>query len=446
MPACLAALISPVGNKGECMKVGSWLRGVCCASLVVSGPLAAQVVVLPQSPSNTPPVAQQPPTDPDDTPEDIAKDAARDLKDSSYYNKPGATRAQYDADWQTCRLIARGSRTPGGTLVYAYNPAVISPLAAGIGAGIGSLIGNMIVEGQLRRANRRSCLMYKGWRRVDLSDAEAKRVMAMTDIQRDEFFATAVGEATPAGKVTSITSFSLAADPALKLDAPLSGAPTLAVAKKQDDPKAPIVLKEGEGALVLAFSRPDAGSAGRSGQVQLYRYDLDQRDLHYQPRDWKKKGDLTTYSALAKSKDRKAPYEMQVIKLTGGHYVIGGALAGPAQLMSTNCFGAPVITVPAGKVVYLGDWFPFMGVTLANGDKLPAAMGWAPHLEQARSGLAAFQPALAARLEQAEVRNGATYSCAAVAMNKWELPGVPQLDPAPASTAQATGGALGATR
>ncbi|WP_303783449.1 hypothetical protein [Sandarakinorhabdus limnophila] len=48
-----------------------------------------------------------------DSPEEIAKDSARDLKDSRYYNKPGATRADYDKDWQKCRLIARSSRTPG---------------------------------------------------------------------------------------------------------------------------------------------------------------------------------------------------------------------------------------------------------------------------------------------------------------------------------------------
>jgi len=51
-------------------------------------------------------------------PEEIAKDAARDLKDNRFYNKPGATRAQYDADWQTCRLIARGSAKPSGTITY----------------------------------------------------------------------------------------------------------------------------------------------------------------------------------------------------------------------------------------------------------------------------------------------------------------------------------------
>lgn len=82
-----------------------------------------------------PAVAQTPAADPRDTPEEIAKDAARDLKDSHFYNRPGATRAQYDAAWQRCRLIARGSRTPSGSIPYYYNPALMSPIAAGSAAG-----------------------------------------------------------------------------------------------------------------------------------------------------------------------------------------------------------------------------------------------------------------------------------------------------------------------
>jgi hypothetical protein len=143
----------------------------------------------------------------EDSPEEIAKDAARDLKDSRFYNRPGATRAEYDAAWQECRLIARGSRTPSGSYTYVYNPNVISPLAAGIGAGIGGLIGNAIVQGQIRRANRRSCLLVKGWRLVEVDGAEAVKVSAMTDAERDTYFGTIIG-ATDLGtkKVTTWTN------------------------------------------------------------------------------------------------------------------------------------------------------------------------------------------------------------------------------------------------
>ena len=78
----------------------------------------------------------------EDSPEEIAKDSARDLKDSRFYNRPGATRVEYDKAWQECRLIARGSITPKGGYVYTYNPNIVSPFVAGAAAGIGNAIGN----------------------------------------------------------------------------------------------------------------------------------------------------------------------------------------------------------------------------------------------------------------------------------------------------------------
>jgi hypothetical protein len=137
---------------------------------------------------------------PKDSPEEIAKDAAGDLKDSRFYNKPGATRAEYDADWQECRLIARGSKTPSGSVPFFYNPAVISPIAAGIGAGIGGLIAGAIQQSAARRANRRACLLFKGWRLVEVDDAEKARVAAMPDAERDAYFNNILGAVEVKGK------------------------------------------------------------------------------------------------------------------------------------------------------------------------------------------------------------------------------------------------------
>lgn len=129
----------------------------------------------------------------DESPEEIAKDSARDLKDSRFYNKAGATRADYDADWQKCRLIARGSRTPSGTATYVYNPAVVSPIAAGVGGGLGAAIAQAIIEGQIRRANRRSCLLIHGWSWVEVDDAERTRVAAMPDAEKQAYFNAILG-------------------------------------------------------------------------------------------------------------------------------------------------------------------------------------------------------------------------------------------------------------
>lgn len=129
----------------------------------------------------------------EDTPDEIAQDAARDLKDSRFYNKPGATRADYDKAWQECRLIARGSRTPGGTSVIVYNPNVISPAAAGAAGAAGSLIGALIAEGEARRANRRECLLVRGWRWVEVDSATRAKVAAMSDAERSAYFDRIVG-------------------------------------------------------------------------------------------------------------------------------------------------------------------------------------------------------------------------------------------------------------
>jgi hypothetical protein len=382
-------------------------------------------VMVPYGGNKTVPVPQEPINGPKDTPEEIAKDAQRDLKDSRFYNKPGATRAQYDADWQTCRLIARGSRTPSGTIPYYYNPAVISPLAAGIGGGIGGLIGAAIAEGVQRRENRKQCLLIKGWRLVEVRDDQQAKVAAMTDDQRSAYFDGIVGAQNVDGVVTERTSFALAPDPALALDAPVAGPASVWLGKKVDA-AAPFALAPGEAAVVVAFRRPDAGSAGRSGLVQLSRYDLAGRDLVYRPKDWKKTGDKTVYSADVKSGDKKAPYEVQVVRVTPGDYVFSGFSVGPMVPTRTHCFGAPAFHVNAGEVVYLGDFIPYWNVALKDGSKV-STLAWAPHAEEARAALAAKQRALAAAMKPADWRNRATYACSAITMDRWDLPGVAEL-------------------
>ena len=412
------------------------LAAALAASALASQPLFAQATTLVQVPGSTPAAVPQEPAD-DDSAEDIAKDAARDLKDSRFYNKPGATRAQYDADWQRCRLIARGSRTPGGTVPVYYNPAIVSPVAAGVGGLIGGMIANAIIQGQQRRANRRQCLLINGWRLVEPPAAAAAKIATMTDKQRDDYFNSIVGAEKVKGEITERTSFALAPDPALKLDAPVSGPSSVFLGKKVEAATR-VVPGPKEGVVVLAYRRPDAGSAGRSGQIQLARYDLEKRDLVHQPSDAKKKGDKTTYGYLSHSVDKKVNYEVHVLKLTPGDYVITGTGVGKAPIVTSNCFGAPTFTVKAGEVAYLGDFIPYGDVKLSDGKKL-LGLARALHLEDARKALAGKQPELAAGLQPATIRNGATYACAAINMDRWDVAGAEMLEPAAAAAQEASG-------
>lgn len=399
---------------------------------------AQAVMPVPYGGTKPPAVPQTPPSDPKDTPEEIAKDAARDLKDSRFYNRPGATRAQYDAAWQRCRLIARGSRTPSGSIPYSYNPALVSPLAAGIGGGIGGLIAGAIAEGQQRRANRRNCLMIDGWRVIEVPKATATRVQAMTDAERDAYFNGIVGAAQVEGVVTDRTSFTQPQDPSLHLDMPVAGPGSVFLGKKVD-PKAPFALAPGEAAIVVAFRRPDALSAGRSALVQFSRYDMAHRDLIYRPKDWKKTGDKTVYDLAAGSADKKAAYEVQVLRVTPGDYVIASTAVISKIATTTNCFGAPTFHVGAGDVAYVGDFVPLVNAKLADGTAL-STLAYAAHIEDARRTLAATQPALGAALRPATLFNKATYACSAITMDRWDVPGAAPLPDAPLPDAPSPAG------
>ena len=366
------------------------------------------------------------PVDPKDSPEEIAKDAQRDLRDNRFYNKPGATRAQYDSDWQECRLIARGSRTPAGTVPLVYNPAVVSPLAAGVGGVIGSAIGAAIVEGELRRANRKNCLLIRGWRLVELPRDAAERVTAMSDADRNNYLNQMVGAAAVDGEITERKSFSLPADIVGNVDGGLSGPESLFLGKEVDA-SIPMTLADDEAAVVIGYRRPGQFSAGRFLQIDVTRYAPDKQDLVYQPRDWKKIGDKTTYNREIASGDRKAGLEIQVVKLTPGDYVISAA-SFMRQIMSTNCFGAPTFHIAAGQVLYLGDFIPVFGAVGADGKKV-FGVGYASRIESARRILAAKQPQLATNMMPAKILNGATYACSAVTMDRWDVAGADALVP-----------------
>lgn len=81
-----------------------------------------------------------------------------------------------------------------------YNPTLISPAVAGAAGGLGALLGAAIKQGEVRRANRRSCLLIRGWRLVEVDDAEQARIAALSDAERDAYFNTIVGAAEVSGK------------------------------------------------------------------------------------------------------------------------------------------------------------------------------------------------------------------------------------------------------
>jgi len=75
-------------------------------------------------------------------------------------------------------------------------------VAAGVGGLIGGLIAAKIEKDRMRRANRRSCLMIRGWRVVEVDEAEKARVAALSDSQRNAYFDRIVGAETVKGEIS----------------------------------------------------------------------------------------------------------------------------------------------------------------------------------------------------------------------------------------------------
>jgi hypothetical protein len=208
-------------------------------------------------------------------------------------------------------------------------------------------------------------------------------------------------------------------------------------ADKRADLAAPVTLGPDQAAIVVGFRRPDPMSAGKSGTVAFARYDLQHRDVVFQPKGAKKAGDTRTYWVLVRNGDKKLEKDYAVMVVSAGDYVLFGAAPGPGgQVTNTFCLGAPAFSVKAGEVVYFGDMTPYINVKLVDGRKT-MAMAYSSHPEDARQALAA-QPALAAAFKPAEVRNQATYGCAGGEMMAYSIPGLEPLPPAGPEAAEET--------
>jgi len=361
-----------------------------------------------------------------DRQEDIAKEAAADLRGNRFYNKPGATRAQFNADWQKCRLIARGASPPSGTVRYDFSADTSAQPQWGVGDRFIAMVFVGISEGERRRLNRGTCLLVTGWRRIETPVTQTKRVAAMSDDQRSTYFDSIVGADQVEGAVVERTSFALESDPALAFDTP-AGAPRTIVLDGAADAAAPPQPAPGEGVVVLSFRRPVTASNGRAARIDFERYDPISRDLVYQPRNWKKAGDRTTYAARVQSADPKAPYEVHVLRLSPGDYVLTGYEIGPGMAFGDFCLGAPTFHVGEGETVYLGDFVPLWAARLSTGKRI-MALAWTPRLEETRAALTAAQPALATALKPAALHDRATYGCTPmVGVDRWDLADVEDL-------------------
>lgn len=355
---------------------------------------------------------------PDD--EAVARAAAKDLRPKHYYNRPGATRAQYNADWQMCGLVAAGYILPDGKPDPSNDKARSGVQLAGNYGLLPSMVVGALVEGYSHSVVLHACMALKGWRWIEPLADERARISAMNDAEQEQFFDTAIGAKQVSGTIVP-HSFEQTPDPAIHLDAPVTD--SFLYLGKKVDPASPVSLAPGEGAIVLAYRRTDPAAAGLSADVKIARYDPATHDL---ARGRRQGGREILFAAEVDSVRNKSSYEVQVLRLPAGHYVLAGKQ--PSAYLLSDCFGAPEFELKAGEVSYLGDYTPFLG-RLSDGRNIDEIL-WSTHIDDARRVIALSQPALAANLQNARIRNGATYSCPGIVLSvgRWDLPGMPDVE------------------
>lgn len=126
----------------------------------------------------------------DDSTDQVRRMAASDRDDRRYFNRPGATRAEYEREWQQCRQIARRLATARGGGAW---------MSAGFTHG--GLVGGLIFGGldqsfserRARRDIRRQCLIARGWRMVEPDEAGRRRIAELSRGERDALFDQMIG-------------------------------------------------------------------------------------------------------------------------------------------------------------------------------------------------------------------------------------------------------------
>ena len=127
-----------------------------------------------------------------------------DRNKDRYFNRPGATRAVYESEWNACRQIARRLAWPqamGGPGATIVQPGLLTTVAA---TALVSGLQTAFAERRLRRDIRRQCLMARGWRMVEPDEAGKRRIDALSRAERDAYFDRMLGaeETEPGARVT----------------------------------------------------------------------------------------------------------------------------------------------------------------------------------------------------------------------------------------------------
>jgi hypothetical protein len=131
----------------------------------------------------------------------------------TYYNRPGADAAAHAADIKACAAEAMKLHYSGEARSFTYTqPYAAETIEAGV---VGGLIGNLIVGVTIANVNHNghigavaagleNCMVVRGWRVVQLSDAEGQPLAALPQAELAGRITPWVGAQSPPGKVVRV--------------------------------------------------------------------------------------------------------------------------------------------------------------------------------------------------------------------------------------------------
>ena len=332
----------------------------------------------------------------------VDRAVARAMTPDRYWNQPGASWGALMQDWYACTVMTAVSRDSRGSYAYVESPSLVSPMERGIGTTIGGY--GTTRSDALPRYNRDTCLRVRGWRDVETTPAQASEIRAKSGAIIDDWWKREVGAQQPVGTVLGASPTPFPSDPVLAPNAAIG--PNTRIFAERDAQAGRIGANMG--ILVMAVRRPDAASRRGQAMIALQRYALDVRQLTALMPERRDEADN---ELSLRSRDRNADYELHAVVVPAGIYVIDGTSVNGDPPVESNCFGAPMIEVPAGAAVYAGDWVPYHDVRLSTGQRGPEALVMTVQIDNARRILAPTAPDLASSLRPAALANGATYMC-----------------------------------
>lgn len=330
----------------------------------------------------------------------------------TFYNRPGATIAEHDAELRECAAIM-------GDLprIETYQQGLI---AESMEAAANLARGQAAVE---------NCMVVRGWRVVELPRNIGQRLERMPRDQLSAQLATVVGVEQPVGEIVRV--FANEAARASTISDTIPNTPQLVLSLQSVD-ISDVVRSEPAGAVVFRgaiLSQPldEAGIAALqegdtiavlhvtgSGATNGHRFNFARftgPDDDSAPADGTG-GDVFMAEVprtLFGSSPRDRREAVLVFRIRPGRWTIAGKGNG-----LSFCLGAPTTEVRQGDVVYFGT-YAFAARTIG------------PHMDEmteARETLAA-NPAFASRLRPAEWVNGTTFHCGSTANYALEAVGAP---------------------